>query len=146
MKPWKIEDGLKLIRALQSRVTEFGYHITLGGSVLNDGVSDRDLDLYFLPLVRPEPTDPRGLVSWLTVLWGQPKNRENSPTLDRLRVPPVRSEPIRIASEPWTVQAVAAPTRFLAEDEPSESEEVRIYKHQLKFERAGSDRIDVFII
>jgi hypothetical protein len=47
---WTFDDALPLIRAVQPVVRRFGYHVCLGGGVLNKGVSDHDLDLYFLPM------------------------------------------------------------------------------------------------
>jgi len=46
---WTIEDALQLIRAIQPKIREFQYHVVLGGGVLNNGFSGKDLDLYFLP-------------------------------------------------------------------------------------------------
>lgn len=69
---WTLEDALNLIRGLQKETRRYGYHLTLGGGVLNNGESQKDLDLYFLPLQNPKfPTDnPENLVSWLTKMWG----------------------------------------------------------------------------
>lgn len=52
LKPvvWKLKDGLALVRKLQPETRQFGYHLTLGGGVLNTGKSRKDLDLFFLPL------------------------------------------------------------------------------------------------
>jgi hypothetical protein len=47
---WTFDDALPLIRAVQPVVRRFGYHVCLGGGVLNKGASDHDLDLYFLPM------------------------------------------------------------------------------------------------
>ena len=47
---WTLEDALDLIRPLQPLARDVGYHITLGGGVLNLGVSAKDLDLFCLPL------------------------------------------------------------------------------------------------
>lgn len=49
-RPWRMDDALGIIRDFQPRVRPLGYHIVLGGGVLNKGQSDKDLDLYFLPL------------------------------------------------------------------------------------------------
>lgn len=51
MKPlWTFDEALPLIRELQPLTREPGYHLTLGGSVLNIGRSLKDLDLFFLPM------------------------------------------------------------------------------------------------
>ena len=187
-QPWKIEEGLKLIRALQGRVKEFGYHIALGGGVLNTGSSEKDLDLYFLPLNSADiKEDTHGMLEWLTKLWGEPRTIGQYP-----------DEPIQTGNSgrrlgatamprldrvggQWVVQrnpgppqvAPPAPPQFLVnEDEPVPTPAVEYasnaqndvewarslsaqpkkkrpessYKYKLKFERAGNDRIDVFII
>lgn len=70
---WTLEDGLKLVRAIQNTTRKYGYHLTLGGGVLNNGKSKKDLDLYFLPLnnERMPPQDIPGLVGWLGGMWGK---------------------------------------------------------------------------
>ncbi len=45
---WTLEEALILVRALQPTAWQYGYHLCLGGGVLNKGVSSKDLDLYFL--------------------------------------------------------------------------------------------------
>lgn len=55
---------MELIQALQPEVREFNYHICLGGGVLNTGASDKDLDLFILPLNGTEP-DRGGLMKYL---------------------------------------------------------------------------------
>jgi hypothetical protein len=67
---WTLEQGLKIARALQNASRDFGYHLTLGGGVLNNGKSDKDLDLYFLPFGGNRKSDPEGLVKLLEKLWG----------------------------------------------------------------------------
>ena len=52
LKPivWTHETAIALLAVLQPAVRPFGYHIAMGGRVLNRGFSRKDLDLYFLPL------------------------------------------------------------------------------------------------
>lgn len=74
-KMWKLEDGLILVRSIQQPSRKYGYHVALGGSVLNKGESEKDLDLYFLPMgsdsgIKEEPGE---LVKWLSSLWGEPE-------------------------------------------------------------------------
>lgn len=77
MSFWTMEDGLKLVRALQPEARKFGYHLSLGGSVLNQGHSHKDIDLYFLPFenkgVNGGKSNLQGLVSYLEELWGVSK-------------------------------------------------------------------------
>ena len=42
---WYLDEALGLIRELQPNVFKFGYHLALGGSVLNVGLSVNDLDI-----------------------------------------------------------------------------------------------------
>ena len=68
---WTFEDAHEAITALQPESREFGFHLCLGGGVLNNGSSDKDLDLYFLPMDREEsPNDLDGLVSRLEEYFG----------------------------------------------------------------------------
>lgn len=70
---WNLEDGLKLVRSLQPETRKYGYHLTLGGGVLNKGESTKDVDLFFLPLCNPAIAvgNAKDLVTWLIKLWGQ---------------------------------------------------------------------------
>lgn len=63
---WTLEDGLSLVRTLQPESRQFGYHICLGGGVINNGQSKKDLDLYCLPLnnMSTKP-NARGILGWL---------------------------------------------------------------------------------
>lgn len=120
-QPWKLEEGLKLVRALQGRVREFGYHITLGGGVLNKGESDKDLDLYFLPYNNPSVAkeNPDGLIEWLSVLWGEPQRignyAEDAPSQPVARAD--RLPQMARVNGQWVIQRVPPPT-FVNEDEP----------------------------
>ena len=166
---WQIEEGLKLIRALQGRVKEFGYHIALGGGVLNNGASDKDLDLYFLPFNNPNVAkeDTTGMLEWLSKLWGEPRTigeypeNQGAPTGGMRRI--VAVAPSVTRTRQWVSSTPVTPT-FVNEDEPMSAppaQEVDTYwsgnpipkkkvesryKYKLKFERAGNDRIDVFIL
>ncbi len=46
---WTLEQALTLVRTLQPQLHEQKYHVALGGGVLNNGASDKDLDLYLFP-------------------------------------------------------------------------------------------------
>lgn len=185
-KPWKLEDGLRLVRALQEQTKDFGYHITLGGSVLNAGESENDLDLYFLPYTGMEANDT-GLVEWLTSLWGRP-TRPGDSGMKRIQyTPSVFSTAstggplanfVRVNGQ-WVVRQTAPtpPAYYVDEsmpvsasfDEPEDEDEdedepedeinvapiqptatpvqaTGAYRHTLKFQRVGNDRIDVFIV
>lgn len=47
---WTLDQALEFIRKLQPLTRLYGYHLCVGGGVLNTGMSDKDLDLYLLPL------------------------------------------------------------------------------------------------
>lgn len=47
---WTLSEVRELITELQPKLRKVDYHVTLGGGVLNNGLSQNDLDLYFLPL------------------------------------------------------------------------------------------------
>lgn len=47
---WTLPQAQALVHILFEEVYTLDYHLALGGSVLHDGESDHDLDLYFLPL------------------------------------------------------------------------------------------------
>lgn len=67
---WVLDDALELIRSLQGPAKDLGYHITLGGGVLNKGLSLKDLDLFFLPYEGRKQEGVK-LVKWLGDLWGK---------------------------------------------------------------------------
>ena len=57
---WYLADALLLVRKLQAAVWPLGWHVALGGGVLNHGYSDKDLDIYVLPIY-DEERFPRGI-------------------------------------------------------------------------------------
>ena len=66
---WTLEQGRAEIQRVQSPSRKFGYHVCLGGSVLNAGESSKDLAVYFLPLDLKSP-QPDRLLAWLATMWG----------------------------------------------------------------------------
>lgn len=54
MKPknpvWTLDSALPVIRELQFKALQCGYHLALGGGVLNKGQSFNDLDIYALTM------------------------------------------------------------------------------------------------
>lgn len=71
---WRLEQALALIRDLQPRLHEKRWHVTFGGSVLNNGSSGKDLDLFFFPFgmvgANGEPVED--ILPMLTEMWGEP--------------------------------------------------------------------------
>lgn len=49
---WYLPDAQLLVRELQAKLWPVGWHVALGGGVLNHGYSDKDVDLYVLPIYR----------------------------------------------------------------------------------------------
>lgn len=69
---WTLKEALALVRSIQEDSREFGYHVCLGGGVLNTGSSQKDLDIYFLPLDNTDDgADPEGALAWAESLWGK---------------------------------------------------------------------------
>ena len=68
---WTLEQGRAEIQRVQLSSREFGYHVCLGGGVLNAGESSKDLDVYFLPLDdKLNSPQPDRLLAWLETMWG----------------------------------------------------------------------------
>jgi hypothetical protein len=72
---WTLDTALLVVRTLQPETRQFGYHLAMGGGVLNTGESFKDLDLYFLPLDDQDTApDMDGLMTWLRSNWGDGEN------------------------------------------------------------------------
>jgi hypothetical protein len=67
---WAITDALTVVRSMQYTARGFNFHIALGGGVLNRGESEKDLDLYFLPMDNGDGCDFTGLLAWFGKLGG----------------------------------------------------------------------------
>lgn len=63
-----------MIGLLRPNVTPYGYHIALGGGVLNNGSSEKDVDVYFFPLNGEHVQKPDELIAYLTGVWGAPED------------------------------------------------------------------------
>lgn len=70
MTSWTLDDALGVVRNLQPAAHAHGYHVTLGGGVLNRGESDKDVDLYFLPLL-DTPRDEDALLAAISARFGE---------------------------------------------------------------------------
>jgi hypothetical protein len=128
---WTLEQGLELIRLLQPETRKFNYHLTLGGGVLNTGASDKDLDLFFLPLDnhRDNP-EPDKLLAFLRSLWGDEQDFRSRQVNGQTYV--VRDGRLALYEPELTPQY----------EQPPNSP----YKYKVKFMFGGQQRIDVFII
>lgn len=65
---WTMRTALQLIRKLQPVTRDFNLHLCLGGGVLNKGRSEKDLDLFFLPLGGKAP-NYNGMRQFLCTIW-----------------------------------------------------------------------------
>lgn len=71
---WNFKEvQLDVIARLQKESRAFGYHLCLGGGVLNSGKSDKDLDLYYLPLNNDKPRNTKGLIHSLLKYYDNPE-------------------------------------------------------------------------
>lgn len=88
---WVLENALIVVRDIQAAARPYGYHVALGGGVLNTGKSHNDLDLYCMPMKQFSPnTDKLRTVLMFFLgteynLGGGPKSLKG---LTRLFVPP----------------------------------------------------------
>lgn len=173
---WDLDDGLKLVRALQEESMKFGYHVALGGSVLHKGHSERDIDLFFFPASGETNAPAReDLSDWLEKLWGRGRQLGYYDMIgngaadlndygDRNRIfPPqpryqVQAPPIirNMNDAPPQVNR-GAEVRGLMDNngfyvEPEDGDDLQevqprqVFNHRLTFKRVGGDKIDVFII
>lgn len=68
---WNLDQGLALVQNIQDDIRQFNYHVALGGGVLNNGESTKDVDIYFLPMDNGIPMAPAGLLSFLEGRFGK---------------------------------------------------------------------------
>ena len=76
---WGLDNSLTLIRKVQPEIHKLGYHACLAGSVLNKGMSDKDLDLVFVPLTNKEKPELGGLCIWFDNNWGTAQDNITDP-------------------------------------------------------------------
>ena len=82
---WTREAAAEVIALLQPLTRQFGYHLALGGGVLNNGHSDKDLDLYFLPLDdQDHPPNPDKMLRCVEAIWGESKPLSDYPKASSL--------------------------------------------------------------
>lgn len=149
---WKLDEALELIRSLQPKVKTFGFHLCLGGGVLNKGFSEKDLDLYFLSLGKSkEKVKGKELVEWLEKLWGESQEFSRLAKVsevpqhiqgDRIRGYNAEGQPVMYEYDVFHgYQPINEPLADLyPEDEGSIT-----YVFKGKFDYSGL-RIDVFVL
>lgn len=67
-----LPEALVLIRQLQAAVWPLHWHVCLGGGVLNHGYSNKDLDLYLLPIYTEAGHDVAKLLEAVEAVLGPP--------------------------------------------------------------------------
>lgn len=155
MSMWTLEDGLAVVRSLQPLTRQFNYHLALGGGVLNNGASDKDLDLYFLPLghIKMEKDEDKEakiqenadkMLAFLESLWGQSQPIGNG----GIGSPLTRILP---SNDPRGWRLERSPdgrNLFVRDESPFSNDDYKDEHdkviHRVKFLRPD-DRIDVFI-
>jgi len=65
---WTLDEGREIVAQVQQNSRAYGYHVAMGGGVLNNGESSKDLDLYFLPLDADSPAHPDSVQNHLESL------------------------------------------------------------------------------
>lgn len=68
---WNLAQALRLIRTAQPEIHELGYHITLGGSILNKGSSKDDLDLFILRKNNTDRVDSYVVIDQMSKILGR---------------------------------------------------------------------------
>lgn len=70
---WTLDEGVAMVRLVQKASRRFSMHVAIGGGVVNEGRSFKDLDLYFLPM-DADTTNQEGMRDFLDTLWGAGEN------------------------------------------------------------------------
>lgn len=135
---WRLHDALSLIRSLQPHVKPIGFHTCLGGGVLNNGASAKDLDLYFLPMASTTGvSETAKLLDFLQETWGKP-----SPM--RTKKPRIGQLERYVDAGGFTRHRIITQDNLPPEEEYTDKDDT-CYLHKLKYFWSGL-RIDVFIL
>ncbi len=72
-KKWTREMGVDLAASMAPFIRPLGYQVMLGGSVLTKGVSQKNINLYFMPSAEPTQVTPKDmeLITWLASILGK---------------------------------------------------------------------------
>lgn len=54
---WVLKDAIEFARLFESIIDPSGYHCAIGGGVLHNGQSDKDLDIFVYPHYKQSPVD-----------------------------------------------------------------------------------------
>lgn len=86
---WTLSQAQQLVAELHDAVWDVEYHICVGGSVLYQGSSEKDLDLFFLPLNGHERR-PEDIYNVLNLVFGPLRS--------------LRDHPDYAAGDPWHIK------------------------------------------
>lgn len=70
---WTLDEALKIVRDLESKLVSLGFHAALGGSVLHHGHSYKDLDIIIIPHWSTEFRDWTPVKDYLREVFGAAK-------------------------------------------------------------------------
>lgn len=118
VKEWVFKDAQELVAAMRSKTHQYGYEIAMGGSVLTNGKSSKDLDLFFVPKGGDTQPLPIDLLMWVASKLGPGKTI----------VPAFTSHP-----------------NGLIEGTPMKPAVKDVFLHKMRFDLAGR-KIDVFVV
>jgi len=95
MEPkWTLQEGIDYIRALQPVFRGFNYHLALAGSVLNNGRSDKDLDIIVMSMNNDKPVQKDQMETFLKTLGAFINTKEEYLMQDRILWKTVGSKPV----------------------------------------------------
>lgn len=75
---WTLDQAVAVVQDIEPGIRALSYHTLLGGSVLHDGRSDKDLDLFFYPL-NGSKSDPTKVLQFLYKKFGPSEALRDSP-------------------------------------------------------------------
>jgi hypothetical protein len=67
---WTLQEGVEIVRSIQPALHDVLWHCSLGGGVLNNGFSMKDLDLFMAPFESEEDAASSAEVLALLAAWG----------------------------------------------------------------------------
>jgi hypothetical protein len=80
---WTRPQVIQLVQDVREIALRHNYHVALGGSLLYRGYSDKDADIYFLPMHGTGTPNVDGLLGALDLHWGyafEQADRDRYPT------------------------------------------------------------------
>jgi hypothetical protein len=81
---WTLDEALDFVRAHQPTFWALNYHVALGGGVLNNGRSYKDLDLIVMAMCNSKPNNYAGLVELLAQFGAE--QQEGDPEYEQMEI------------------------------------------------------------